>query len=79
MLEAARQAGADSIAVACPMCQANLDTRMKEAGERRGTKYNMPVVYFTQLMGLAFGYTPQAIGLNRLINSPKRILKKLGI
>jgi heterodisulfide reductase subunit B len=51
----AREAGADCIVTACPLCQANLDTRQEEIGAGKGIKYNMPIFYFTELMGLAFG------------------------
>jgi heterodisulfide reductase subunit B len=55
LLDMAREAGADCIVTACPLCQANLDTRQEEIGAGKGIKYNMPVFYFTELMGLAFG------------------------
>jgi heterodisulfide reductase subunit B2 len=79
VLEAARQAGAEAIVVACPMCQANLDTRQEAVEEGRGTRYNLPIVYFTQLLGLAYGYPSGRMGLRRLIVSPLPLLKKKGL
>lgn len=79
VLEAARQAGAEAIVVACPMCQANLDTRQETVEEGRGTRYNLPIVYFTQLLGLAYGYSSGRMGLRRLIVSPLPLLKKKGL
>jgi heterodisulfide reductase subunit B len=70
ILESARQAGAEAIVVACPMCQSNLDMRQKAIAEQRGVDYKMPVIYFTQLMGLAFGYRPNQLNLNNLIFHP---------
>lgn len=55
ILDAAAESGADLIAVACPLCQANLDMRQSEIEEMKNKKYNLPVVYFTQLLALAFG------------------------
>ena len=55
LLDMAREAGADCIVTACPLCQANLDTRQEEIGAGKGIKYNLPIFYFTELMGLAFG------------------------
>ncbi|MCX5779694.1 MAG: CoB--CoM heterodisulfide reductase iron-sulfur subunit B family protein [Firmicutes bacterium] len=74
VLEAARQAGADAIVVACPMCQANLDTRQKAIEADRRTSYNLPIVYFTQLMGLALGLSAHQLGLNRLLTSSTKLL-----
>jgi heterodisulfide reductase subunit B len=55
ILGAAREAGADAVVTACPMCQANLDTRQGLAGKVLGTGFAMPVLYITQLLGLACG------------------------
>jgi heterodisulfide reductase subunit B2 len=56
ILEMAREAGAHAIVVACPLCQSNLDMRQPDIDKRQGTTYGIPVIYFTQLMALAFGY-----------------------
>ena len=45
LLEAAKSAGADAIAVACPMCQSNLDTRQEEVEKQFNTTYHIPVLY----------------------------------
>lgn len=76
VLEAARQAGADAIVVACPMCQANLDTRQKAVEAERGISYNLPIIYFTQLMGLALGYSTGQMGLRRLLTSPAELFNR---
>lgn len=74
VLEAARQAGAQALVVACPMCQANLDTRQQTIEADRGQKYGLPIIYFTQLMGLAFGFTPKQMGMQRLLVKPDQLL-----
>ena len=61
LFEAAREAGAECMVTACPMCQSNLDTRQAEIEADRGTRYNLPVFYLTELMALAFG-SRQAAG-----------------
>jgi heterodisulfide reductase subunit B len=71
VLNSAREAGAEAIVVACPMCQGNLDMRQKAME----LDYRMPIIYFTQLMGLAFGYKPAQLGINKLFNSPLPLLK----
>lgn len=74
ILEAARQAGAQALVVACPMCQANLDTRQQAIEVDRARKYGLPIIYFTQLMGLAFGFTPKQMGLQRMLVNPSQLL-----
>lgn len=55
LLEAATRAGADAIIVACPLCQANLDTRQDDIFRESGTRHHLPVLYFTELIGLSLG------------------------
>ena len=79
VLEAARQAGADAIVVACPMCQVNLDARQQAIDEDRGSRYNLPVIYFTQLMGMACGFSSRQMGLHRMLVDPLPFLRRAGI
>lgn len=79
VLEAARQAGADALVVACPMCQVNLDTRQQAIEEARGVRYNLPVIYFTQLMGMAYGFSLRQMGLDRMLVSPLPLLRRAGL
>jgi len=74
VLEAARQRGAHAIVVACPMCQANLDTRQRAIEADRGIAYDLPIIYFTQLLGLGLGFSAKQMGLNRLLTSPAKLL-----
>lgn len=62
ILEDARRVGAEAIVVACPMCHSNLDFR--QAAMRAG-RDPMPVVFVTQLVGLAIGLEPRELGLHR--------------
>lgn len=75
VLEAAREAGARAIVTACPMCQTNLDTRQKAIEKERGINFNLPVIYLSQLIGLALGYSPRQLGLNRLLVSPANLFR----
>ncbi len=65
VLAEAEAAGANAIAVACPLCHANLDTRQSEIEERLGRKFGLPVFYFTQLIGLAMGIPGDELGLGK--------------
>ena len=66
LLAAARDAGAHAMAVACPLCQMNLDLRQSQTKLPYGPSYDMPVFYFTQLLGLALGVPTAKLGLNKL-------------
>jgi heterodisulfide reductase subunit B len=77
ILAMARESGADCIAVACPLCQSNLDLRQKEIERQRNETFALPVFYFTQLMGIAFGLPERSLGLHRLIVDPGKLLKRV--
>jgi heterodisulfide reductase subunit B len=47
------------------MCQLNLDAYQIEMNKHFGTSYPIPVLYFTQLMGLAFGRSPAELGIGK--------------
>jgi heterodisulfide reductase subunit B2 len=70
----AKDSGAQCIAVACPMCQINLDMRQADILKETGRRYNMPILYITQLMGLCLGMSEKALGLNKLIISPQETM-----
>ena len=79
ILENASEVGADAIAVACPLCHANLDTRQEEVNDLYKKKYNLPILYFTQVMGLAFGFGIKELSLNKHFVIPEKLLKRLKI
>jgi len=70
LFESALEAGAEAIVVACPMCHANLDTRQTEISAKLGRPLNMPVLYFSQVLGYALGLSPKTLGLKRHIVNP---------
>ena len=70
----AEASGAQCMAVACPMCQINLDMRQDDIRKETGRNYKMPVMYITQLMGLCLGIQGSELGLDRLINPPEKIM-----
>jgi heterodisulfide reductase subunit B len=67
LLLCAQKYGADCIAVACPLCQINLDAYQASINKAYGTNFHIPIVYFTQLMGLALGMKSASLGLGRSI------------
>jgi len=70
---------ADIMATLCPMCQMNLDAYQGETNHHFGTNYQMPVVFFTQLIGLAFGFEPKEVGFGSELVSAKKALAKIGL
>jgi len=69
-------AGADAVAVGCPLCHANLDGRQKQINEKFDTNFEIPIFYFTELMGLAFGIGPKDLGIFRHLTEAEHFLKE---
>ncbi len=79
ILRAAKEVGADVIAVCCPLCHANLDMRQNQIADRYGERFDIPVLYFTQLLGIVYGAYSRELGFHRLMVSPERALENYGI
>ena len=72
IIDHARKAGADVIAVACPLCHLNLDARQFQMD----LDEPMPILYFTQLMSLALGLPEDAAALNKNLVDPRPLLNE---
>ncbi len=79
ILRNAKEVGAEAIVVACPLCHANLDMRQEQINERFGEDYRIPILYFTQLMGLAFGIEPRKLGVDKHLVSAFPLLQAKGL
>ena len=79
ILNQAQVAGADVVATACPLCEYNLGNRQIEVAKKYPKFRNIPIVYFTQLMALAFGLGEDetALGMNK--PDPRPLLKQKGL
>ena len=73
----AREAGADCMALACPMCHVNLDLRQQDALAILSEKVETPILYVTQLLGLALGLSREEVGLKALSVSAEPLLLKI--
>lgn len=69
----AREAGAQAIVTVCPLCQMSLEMRQTAPGEK------MPLFYFTELMGLAFGLSETLSWWKKHLISPVNLLQSLGL
>jgi heterodisulfide reductase subunit B len=67
---------ADVIATACPLCQVNLECYQVQVNEEFGTSYSMPVLYFTELLGLALGSSPKELGMGKEFVSAMSFLSR---
>jgi heterodisulfide reductase subunit B len=74
LLDNAISNGADCIVAVCPLCQGNLDIYQSKVNKKFKTKFNIPVLYFTQLMGVAFGIDSKALGLEKGIVPADKVL-----
>lgn len=71
--------GADCMVTPCPLCHLNLDSRQPEVEKVIGQKLGLPVLHLPQLIALALGVDPKALGLARHIVSTRSVLDKLGV
>ncbi len=78
VLLSAKESRADIVTLACPMCHTALDAYQAKAERVLHRALDLPVVYFTQLMGLAFGLDPTSLGFERHMVSPQAQLARLG-
>lgn len=77
ILRDAKSVGAEAIVVACPLCQVNLDARQRQISEEADVDFNLPVVYFTQLMGMALGSNGEELGLDKHFVDTAGIVKRI--
>jgi heterodisulfide reductase subunit B len=77
LLHNAAEYEADLIVTLCPMCQLNLDAFQDNVNKYFGTDYHIPILYFTQLMGLAFGLSPDELGIGTEFVDARPALEKI--
>ena len=79
LLQSAQDNGADMIICMCPMCQLNLDGYQGRVNGFFGTEFQLPIMYFTQMMGVAFGIEPRKLGFGKELVAGMPVLDaKLG-
>ncbi len=78
ILSAAKRAGAECVVVACPLCQQNLDARQRDIERSLDDKLRLPVIYFTQLLGLSFGVPLKRLMFERHFVDPRPLLQANG-
>jgi heterodisulfide reductase subunit B len=79
LIKGAADYQADMIVTVCPMCQLNLDAFQSAMNRRFKSSYRMPILYFTQMMGLAFGLDAAQLGIGAELVSARSALAKIGV
>jgi heterodisulfide reductase subunit B len=79
LIHSADQYQADVMATVCPMCQMNLDAYQGETNRHFHTNYKMPILFFTQLMGIAFGKDPKELGFGTEMVSAQAAMSRIGV
>jgi heterodisulfide reductase subunit B len=73
IVEAAYDSGAELIVTPCQLCQANVEIYQSEINKKKGTHLNMPVVYYSQLLSVAYGGGAKQAGLDGNLIQPIKL------
>lgn len=76
LLDMARRVGAQAVVVSCQMCQANLDMYQERIEAETGKFFGLPIIYFTELIGLAWGLPGVSNWFTRHFVDPIPLLRK---
>ena len=76
LLESASSHGAECLVTVCPLCQTNLDAYQSRVNKKFKTNYKLPILFFTQLMGMAFGLSEEDLGLKTVIVPVEKVMAK---
>lgn len=73
----AADGGADAIVTICPMCQLNLDVYQGAANNLFDTNYQVPVMFFSQMIGLALGLPPKELGFGQEFVDAMPVIRRI--
>lgn len=79
ILRTAEACGAEVIATECPTCHSGLEMHQIRAEKTLGIKTNVKILYFTQLLGLALGVSPRALGVHENVSDAMALVKEKGL
>lgn len=79
LLDEATSLNVDCLVLACPLCDTNLELHQSDIERRYKVSYRLPILYITEIIGLALGLSPRQLGLHRHIVSPRPVLDRLGL
>ncbi|MBW6519028.1 MAG: CoB--CoM heterodisulfide reductase subunit B [ANME-2 cluster archaeon] len=70
-------AGVDCVVDACPFCHLQLDVGQTEIKKKFEKEHNMPVLHYSQLLGLAMGFTPEELGIDMNFTGTGNLIEKV--
>jgi heterodisulfide reductase subunit B len=75
-LSCIQEANVDCIVNACPFCHLQFDRGQLAVNEKFGTNYSIPVLHYSQLLGLALGFSPDKLGIEQnAVQNPEFLAK----
>jgi len=73
-----KASGADALVLICPFCNIMYEGNQKKIEKQSETEFNLPVLYYPQVLGLALGIPPDELGFRMNRVKPREILSRLG-
>ncbi len=77
ILTDAEEAGAEAVVTGCPMCHSNLDMRQRTINAAGRGPHDLPILYLSEVVGLAAGIDPKRLGLDRHFVDALRVTARL--
>lgn len=77
-LDHIKASGADALVLICPFCNIMYEGNQKKIERQSETEFNLPVLYYPQVLGLALGMAPDELGFRMNRVKPREILSRLG-
>lgn len=78
ILVMAKESGADCMVVTCPMCHLQLDAKQRAVEAKYNINIELPVIYFTQLIGIAMGLRSSELGLDKHLVPTEKLIARIG-
>lgn len=76
-LRAMKDAGAECIVNVCPFCHLQFDIGQQQIAQKWGESFNIPVIYYTQLLGLSMGFNPEELGIYMNVTKCKNLIEHI--
>jgi heterodisulfide reductase subunit B len=74
ILQAAQDARADVISTPCPLCQVNVEMYQDRINKEFGTNFNIPIVFYSQIMAISFGMSVKEAALDKHMIAPVKLI-----
>ncbi|MFX1498769.1 MAG: CoB--CoM heterodisulfide reductase iron-sulfur subunit B family protein [Promethearchaeota archaeon] len=77
-LKSITEAGANCVIVVCPACYQQYEFNQRELNKQKGSNYNIPIFYLSELVAIAFGFKPEELGFNFHRIKPNTLFESIG-